>query len=36
MYKDFEKIKEIKKMQDQEGYLYFPKYPNEISRKASN
>ncbi|MGQ7871541.1 hypothetical protein [Bacillus sp. 1A] len=36
MYKDYEKIKEMKKLQDQERYLYFPKYPNEISRKASD
>lgn len=31
--KDFEKLKEVKELQDQEGgTLYFPKYPNEIKR----
>lgn len=29
--KDFEKLKEIKELQDKEGgALHFPKYPNEI------
>lgn len=31
--KDFEKLKEVKELQDQEGgTLHFPKYPNEIIR----